>query len=51
LLESERSAVTVSDPDTVVSSMLDALLSMPLPQAFGNQCRALLGSDRGQTNV
>ena len=51
LLESERSAVSVSDPEIVVSSMLDVLLSMVLPPAFADKCRALLGSDGGQTGV
>ena len=51
LLESERCAVRVSDPGPIVFSMLDALLSMPLPAAFEDRCRALLPSDGGQAGV
>lgn len=54
LLESERAAIEVSGPFTIVLSMLDALLSRPLPPGFGSQCRALqaslhLESEGGQT--
>jgi FdhE protein len=51
LLESERSTVTISDPEIIVFAMLEALQAVSLPPAFDSQCRALLGSDRGQTGV
>jgi hypothetical protein len=55
-LDSERAAVSVSDPVNVVLSMLDALLSMPLPAALGDQGRALqadlkTGSTGGESPV
>jgi FdhE protein len=56
LLASERAAIGVPDPSTVVLSMLDALLSMPSPPGLVEQCRALqadlqTGSDGGRTPV
>ncbi len=47
LLQSERVAIDVSDPLHVVRSMLEALLSMPLPQRVAGQCQALPGRSAG----
>lgn len=50
LLHSELAAIEVSDPAELVRAMLKSLLSMPLPDAFANQCRELqagLGENDG----